>query len=194
LPAVDLTELGSGRLRAQFGTSSGGLAARNPYGVHTLDVTGAIVWVHDPAELSRFPDRARRSYWFYDTERDELCTPTLTTSGSRCLPAGSAWGASSETYLDPACTEPAIASHDGECPSVGYPLVHAATPLLLLDSRTSQGLISDVLVPTGAPPLSTWYWPGPQGCTRVDGIANDRALAAERIPVDAFAEVSARTE
>jgi hypothetical protein len=66
--------------------------------------------------------------------------------------------------------------------------------LLLLDSRTSQGLISDVLVPTGAPPLSTWYWPGPQGCTRVDGIANDRALAAERIPVDAFAEVSARTE
>ena len=162
--------------------------------MHTLDITGAIVWIHDAAELSSFQDRARRSYWFYDTERDELCAPVLTTSGSRCLPAGSAWGASSETYLDPACTEPAIASHDGECPSVGYQLVHAATPVLLLDSRNSHGLISDVLVPTDAPPVSSWYSPAPGGCTRVDGIGNDRAIVAERIPVEAFAEVSARTE
>jgi hypothetical protein len=71
--------------------------------------------------------------------------------------------------------------------------MHAATPVLWLDSG-GQGLVTDVLIPMDVEPVKTWYVPGPRGCARIDGIENDRAIAAERVPVDAFAKVSARTE
>ncbi len=173
LPRLEVASVGTGRLRAHYGLSSGGVAARNP------DVT----------------DRSRRlPYWFEDTARGEVCVITdIGTGELRCLPASASAG-EGPVYLDPACTEPALLSQLDGC------LTHGASHLLEHEVITvdgeSRAAIAAVLTPLPVEPSPVWYYRQENGCERVgaeEGAALP-AVAVERTPIEAFVIVSERLE
>ncbi len=163
-------------------------------GAHTFANDGSVREINADFLMANTPDGQRRMYWFYDTERDGECAPVPTPSGERCLPAGGNMGSGSVAFFDAACSEPGMVVEQG-CP----PSTRGGGAFLVFElaDASSDELVTHVLIPTSAFPRRALYYevagPG-SACEAFPTSVVVEAVPAERVPVDAYAPVTARIE